>query len=162
MLRVEVKVDLSQVEHLANDFRRAEESFIEKLTERGAEILREEEPVRSGALRRGTKAEVDPKRLTGEIVIDFTPQGQEEDGDWFFYPAGLLSGTGLYGPRGKVVSALSGRVLSFAVGGRRVLVKSVKGMHPNSFDERTERRLDAEVEKIFDEAMDAVAAAATR
>ncbi len=160
-------IDIRQVSHLREDFRRSAQATLRALTERGAVITAEEEPKRSGTLRKGTHGEVDLNKMSGRVIASalraaipsatvtmqtasgrtksFTMRAQRT----IDYASFVRDGTGIYGARGQAIKPKKGKALRFEIGGRTVFRVSVQGQKPNPFDERAADRLENEAESIF-------------
>jgi hypothetical protein len=89
----------------------------------------------------------------------------------FDYAEAVARGTGIYGPQGTEIVPRQGKALLIPVsspatlngktetyieidGQVFVLRKSMKGMKPNPYDERTAKRLEPEAQRIMDKALE--------
>lgn len=105
------------------------------------EIVRDEEPSRSGHLRAETHAEY-PTPQTAEIVASALNNG-------FDYGEGLTTGTGIFGPHRRRIYPRTARALKTPYGPRA----SIAGMPANRYDLRAQARALAEAPEKFAEGL---------
>ena len=174
MVETTIETDLSELETLPADARRAIAGGLHATTERGAEIMREEVPVgETKRLKEGITPSFNERTLIGEIqasaIRPATPErtitstnarGRATTARFsaqpeFDYALAVAEGTGLYGPRKREIRAKDGGTLHFFIGGREIFARSVKGARPNPYPERTARRLLSEAQGILERIMGA-------
>lgn len=173
-----VTVDISELSKLAKDIDTAKRVFLDRLSERGYQVLRIEVPKRTGNLKDGVRpAEKDYEK--GEAVLTVTARSARTAG-------GQAAVIGADGTIKKTVSIRPQPAYNYAevvargnrsarlsptnasaflipvnlppqgesylvLGGEKFIVrKSRKGTPPNPFDERAARRLESEAPGIGD------------
>lgn len=172
----EIKVDISQVKNLTEDFHEMLVAGGEALTERGVQLLREEAPKKTGQLRLGMSGDFDRATMRGSLTasarraesgarsftvslkgggsktITLRPQPP------FDYAQAVAEGTGLYGPRRALIKPKSGKALLIPLNDNfPIFRRSSKGMKPNPYDERAAKRLEGEAQNIFERVVEAFA-----
>jgi hypothetical protein len=167
-----VHVDLSEVLKLPADVREGMGAGLTAATTRGAEIMKEEAPERSGRLKEGIKPHVDLASMKGEIEVSairpaqpahtetiVSARGRSREVRFaaqpeFDYARAVAEGTGLYGARGQEIKPKRVKKLRFVVSGHPVFAGSVEGQRPNPYDERAADRLELEVDDIVGDAIE--------
>ena len=181
-----IKVDLKSVEQLGAEFREMTEVGLQRVTDRGEQLLKEEAPKVTGNLRLGISSNIDRVRLRSEIVASAVQRQIGVEGGLLHLPSGatreitfrarpafdyaqaVAEGTGVYGPRGQVITPRSGKALLIPVGavpmsekgkpqayitsGGKIYVlrKFSRGRKANDYPGRAAARLESEVPAIFD------------
>jgi len=107
---------------------------IRRVTVAAEAVVVEEAPVREGNLR--------------DAIMSFI-RGAGRDTEGHVVPTAPYSkyvheGTGIYGPHGTPIVPRVKKALAFTYGGRKVVVKSVKGQKKNPFVKRAKKRLTTE------------------
>jgi len=189
MAQVRVKVDILQVLNLGENYRKAAEVGLRRLTERGEQLVRAEAPKVTHNLEQGVSSDVKVGRvMRGEIIVSArsgrrgqrkatlhlasgkTKQITLRAQPAFDYAEAVARGTGTFGPTGAAITPKKARALLVPVtsvptlngkpvpyisdGGQLFIMRrSMKGRKANPFDERAARRLEPEVQPIFDRAL---------
>lgn len=184
--QVNIKVDLKSVEQLGSEFREMAEVGLQRVTDRGEQLLKEEAPKVTGNLRLGISSHVDREQLRSELVASAVQRQFGVEGGLLHLPSGatreisfrarpafdyaqaVAEGTGVYGPRGRVITPRSGKALlipvdakpmsvngkpqSYITSGGRIYVlrKFSRGRKANDYPGRAAARLEAEVPAIMD------------
>jgi hypothetical protein len=186
-MNVRVNVDLSDARKIVGDCRRAEERAMHDLASRSVVVVKEEAPHHgnpASKLQEGIKADdlkhVSDSHLEVDIVVSaerpaqaattglmHLPSGKVKPikvqaTDAFDYTRAVIEGTGIFGPRGSVITARRSQMLLIPVPGafpgqsyitargQTFLVRPASvGMRPNPFPERASVRLEGEAEEIM-------------
>ena len=181
-----ITVNLKSVEQLGAQFREMTELGLQRVTDRGEQLVKEEVPKVTGNLRLGVSSYIDRVQLRSEIVASAVQRQIGVEGGLLHLPSGatreitfrtrpafdyaqaVAEGTGVYGPRGAVITPRSGKALLIPVGavpmgengkpqsyitsGGKIyaLRKFSRGRKANDYPGRAAARLEAEVPGIFD------------
>lgn len=99
-------------------------------------------PRKFGTLKRSIHAEVDTigGKFTGNIIQD---SGVAKYGKW------VENGTGLYGEHKRRITPVNKKALSWKSGGKRITVKSTKGMKGRFYMKRAFEEGKDEVKRIL-------------
>jgi hypothetical protein len=130
-----INVDIKQVETLGFDFRQMAEVGLRRTVERGEQLLREEVPKKTHNLEQGVSSDVDVSALRGDLIVSArsgrvgiegallheasgkTKEISLRPQPAFDYAEAVARGTGIYGPRGAVITPKSGKALLIPIDG---------------------------------------------
>ena len=130
----EFEINFSGLDSILPDVHAFTRQAGEALGKRGQELMREEEPFRTGVLRETT-----------ERVLLNVPRGYgEEVVATAFYALFVARGTGIHFEGGGRIFPEKAKALRFSIGGRIVFARSIAGQKANPFHERAFVRLDRE------------------
>jgi hypothetical protein len=182
MTAVTIKADMTELDALIPDLKRGMADAHRQVTERGVEIMKDEAPGRVGKGIQKPEIDGDGARFKGLIIASALVEKPARSGE-VHLPSGktrevalkatrfdiaeaVATGTGVHGPRGEVIRPRKSKFLLIGVGnveagesyiadgGEKFIVRPRSdGMEPNPYDERTEQRLDGEVEMIASSAL---------
>jgi hypothetical protein len=188
MSEVKIKADTKQIDRLGAQFAAGAVIGLRRVLERGEQILRKEVPKATHNLMQGVSSEVDPSAMRATLVVSarsgrrgprkatlHLPSGKTKQimlrpQPAFDYAEAVARGTGIYGPKGKVITPKAGKGLLIPISGRPtggtkkqsyiesggqyfIVRPSMKGIKPDKFDERTADQLEREAPAIFDRAL---------
>lgn len=181
-----ITVDLKDVAQLGAQFRESTEVLLQRVTDRGEQLVKEEAPKVTGNLRLGVSSHIDRVQLKSEIVVSAVQRQLGVEGGLLHLPSGatreitlrarpaynyaqaVAEGTGVYGPRGSVITPRSGKALLIPVGsvpmgengkpqsyitsGGKIYVlrKFSRGRKANDYPGRAAARLESEIPAIAD------------
>lgn len=184
-MSVSAKADFREVKALAGAARRAVPSVLRSAVNRAAELARAEFPFER--FRRGIRPGFDlgAKPARGHVVAEHfvkrdagkgtlhLPGGATRSVELrgskpFNVLEGVQTGTGLYGPKGRVIrplrahglliavpSARAGEAFITAAGGPYVIRRESEGTRPNDYPGRAVEKLEGELDGLVGKALEA-------
>ena len=99
-----------------------------------------EAPIKTGNLKDAIRKYIEGQRA----VISATAP----------YSIFVHEGTGLYGPHKTKIVPSAKQALAFSIGGKKIVVRSVKGQKPNPFMARALKKVEGQIPGIFAQAID--------
>jgi hypothetical protein len=184
-MSVSAKADFREVKELAGAARRAVPLVLRAAVARAVALTRAEFPYER--FRKGIKPELEPNRTPaeGRVVADLPVRRDPVPGT-LHLPGGatrsvelrgskpfnvleaVQTGTGLYGPKGRVIkpraagallvgvdSVSPGESFITAPGGPFVIRRQSEGMRPNDYPARAAVRLEGELDLLVDKELEA-------
>jgi len=142
-MSLELEINFSGLDSIVPDVHAFTRRAGDALGERGLELMREEEPFKTGFLRETTeRRQFNVPNGYGEEIIPTAP-----------YAVFNAFGTGIYGDTHEPIFPTQAKALRFVIGGRVLFRRSVKGQKANRFHERAFVRLQREQDAIVEREM---------
>lgn len=136
---ISVEVDLSELESLGEDARRASTYALRNYTRQLLKTVIDEMPEKSGNMK-------------SKVSLN-----QEDDttfsiGSDVFYRWWVHDGTGIYGETGTPITPVTAKFLRFEWNGKIIYTKSVRGQEPNPYYDRAIDQED-DISRYIDDAL---------
>lgn len=142
-----MRIRIENLDRIVDEFKKAPKLVDRELQSTvksaGKEILgveKIEAPVATGNLRRSISMSYKP------IMVKIAPKSN--------YAIYVHEGTGLFGDRHDYIRPKNAKVLAFRAGGKMVFTKRVAGQKANPFVDRTAKRVEPSLNKMFNDLLD--------